>query len=337
MVRVAVVGARGYLGRELVRLLLRHPDVDAVVPVSLSGAGGAFGESVPAFRHRSDLTLAGFEDPAARDADVVFLATAGGEARTLMPELDARGARCVVDLSRDHRHEALAGEGGWVYGLAEAGPGVPRGARRIANPGCYPTATLLGIAPALAGGLLGDGPIIADGKSGVSGAGATPRADLHYAETNESVRAYKVLGHDHGAEIRLAAHRIEHAAPRARGTAVRPVRFTPHLVPQNRGLLATVYAPLRPGVEAATLRDAYAKAYTGAAFVRLVPEPDTSHVRGSNFADVAADVDPEVGWLVARSAIDNLIKGGSGAAVQNMNIALGRPETAGLDGIGGGP
>ncbi|MCA1819691.1 MAG: N-acetyl-gamma-glutamyl-phosphate reductase [Halobacteriales archaeon] len=326
---VAVIGARGYLGRELMRLLLSHPEVESLTPVSGSEAGRPYGESVPAFRHRRELVMAG--SAAAAQADAVFLAVDGEEARhhaAALPDVPL-----VVDLSRAHRAEAFHAGSGWTYGLPEFFP-VPKGTRRIANPGCYPTATMIAAGPALQNHLLSAGPLISDGKSGVSGAGASPRADLHYAETNEAVRAYKVLGHDHLGEIRLAANALESngvAAP------LRPVRFTPHLVPQNRGLLATVYLPLAPGADAAKVKAAYADAYAETPFVRVVAEPDTSHVRGSNFADVAVDVDAEAGLIVARCAIDNLVKGGAGAAVQNMNLALGLSPSAGLPAVGGGP
>lgn len=337
MVNVAVLGARGYLGRELMRILVGHPDVASIVPVSGSEAGKPYGASVPSFRHRADLVFQAAE--AAQDADVVFLATDGEEARRHAAGLP--DAPLLIDLSRAHRALAFEAGSGWTYGLSEFMP-VPKGTRRIANPGCYPTATMVAAGPALKAHLAAPGPLISDGKSGVSGAGATPRADLHFAETNEAVRAYKVLGHDHLGEIRLAAHRVESngalqpSAGRS-AEAVRPVRFTPHLVPQNRGLLATVYLPLKPGADAAAVQEAYAATYEGAPFVRIVAEPDTSHVRGSNFADVAVDVDAEAGLLVARCAIDNLVKGGSGAAVQNMNLALGYPAGAGLAQVGGGP
>ncbi|MCA1819416.1 MAG: hypothetical protein LC620_05100, partial [Halobacteriales archaeon] len=155
----------------------------------------------------------------------------------------------------------------------------------------------------------------------------------HYPEAHDAVRAYKVLAHDHLGEIRAAAGRIEGKAPT--DPSMRPVRFTPHLVPMNRGLLATVYLPTGAGADA--VKAAYAQAYAGSPFVRCVAEPDTSHVRGSNFADVCVDVDPASGLLVARCAIDNLVKGGSGAAIQNMNLTLGLPPQTGLDRVAGGP
>lgn len=338
MATAAVIGARGYLGRELVRLLLAHPELDTIVPVTTGAPGAAYGDSVPAFRHRRELVLRSHDDAAVRDADVHFLAVDGEEAKAHVARLDAAGQapKLIVDLSRAHRHAAFETGSGWTYGLPELFP-VAKGTRRIANPGCYPTATLVAAAPALRSGLAGPGPLISDGKSGVSGAGATPRADLHFPEANEAVRAYKVLGHDHLAEIRLAAARAEGVPHPATAGPLRPVRFTPHLVPQNRGLLATVYLPARPGVDAAAVRAAYASAYEGAGFVRVVPEPDTAHVRGSNFADVACDLDADAGLLVARCAIDNLVKGGAGQAVQNLNVAFGFAPTTGLPLAGGGP
>ena len=326
---VAVVGARGYLGRELVRILASHPRVAGLTLTSTSEAGKPYGDLVPSFRHRRDLVMA--PQAKARDADVVFLATDGEEAKKAVAEL-GDAPKLLIDLSRAHRHAAFEKGSGWSYGLSEFFP-VVKGTKRIANPGCYPTATMVAAGAALRGGLVADGVMIADGKSGVSGAGAAPRGDLHYPEMNETVRAYKVLGHDHLGEIRLAAH----AASGATGKTARAVRFTPHLVPMSRGLLSTVYLPAKPGVTTESVKAAYAKAYATSPFVRVVAEPDTGVVSGSNFADVAIDVDADAGLLVARCAIDNLVKGGSGQAVQNMNLALGWSETEGLTAVGGGP
>ncbi len=321
MAKASIVGARGYLGRELVRLLLNHPRIESVVPASRSVAGQSVGAVLPALGHRTDVAFVDPDDAAVTDADVVFLATPGGEAARLAPALTEAGCT-VVDLSRDHRLQALAGEAPWTYGWADVAP-VPAGSTHVANPGCYPTAAVLALAPALQAGLVAAGPLIIDGKSGVSGAGVAPQPHLHYPEMNESVTAYKVLGHDHTHEIRAAATNLSGQD--------RPVRFTPHLVPQTRGLLATVYAPAADGVTAEDLEATYARAYAGSAFVRLAGEANTGHVRGGNFADVAVDLDPETGLLVARCAIDNLVKGGSGTAVQNMNTALGWDARLGLD------
>jgi N-acetyl-gamma-glutamyl-phosphate reductase len=330
MVNAAVIGARGYLGRECMRLLLAHPRIDSLTPVSSSEAGKPYGDLVAGFRGVRHAFVPS-SDAAVSRADVLFLATDAEEARKAVAS--ARPDQLVVDLSRAHRHDGFAkgNAGGWVYGQPELLP-VPKGAKRVANPGCYPTATMLAAAPALKAGLAADGVLISDGISGVSGAGATPRADLHFPEANESVRAYKVLGHDHLAEIHLAAAAVE-----GRAAAPRAVRFTPHLAPYNRGLLATVYLPLKPGVTADQVKSAYAAAYAKTPFVHLVPEADTAAVRGSNRADVAVDADLDSGLLVARCAIDNLVKGGSGNAVQNMNMALGFEPGLGLSAVGGGP
>ncbi len=325
MVKVAVVGARGYLGRELVRLLTAHPNVEAVVTATTSQPGGVYAESVPAYG-RGGPAMVDVTDPVLHKADVVFLATAGGEAKKLAPTFGT--AKAVIDLSRDHRDEALHGKSPWVYGLGEPKPMVKKGTKLVANPGCYPTASLLALAPALAAGLVAGGPIIVDGISGVTGAGATPRPDLHYADTNESVRAYKTLGHDHEAEIQAGCTVLGKQAL---------VRFTPHLAPLNRGLLATVHAPLSAGVTPGDVKAAYEEAYAATPFVQVVAEADTTHVRGTNRAEVAVDVHGPTHLLVARCAIDNLLKGGAGAAVQNMNLLLGLPPTSGLPLIGGAP
>jgi N-acetyl-gamma-glutamyl-phosphate reductase len=329
MVNVAVIGARGYLGRECIRILLNHPKVRSLTPVSGSEAGKAYGDLVPGFRGR-DLAFVASSDPKVAEADVLFLATDAEEAKKAVAA--ARPEQLVIDLSRAHRHAAFEAGSAWSYGQPEILP-VARGAKRIANPGCYPTATMLAAAPALLAKLVADGVLISDGLSGVSGAGATPRGDLHFPEANESVRAYKVLGHDHLGEIRDVAAAVE---GRPAG-AQRAVRFTPHLVPQNRGLLATVYLPLKPGVTAEMVKAAYATAYARTPFVHVVAEADTGAVRGSNRAEVAVDVDAEAQLIVVRCAIDNLVKGGSGNAVQNMNVALGFEPTLGLPVVGGGP
>ncbi|HUR24410.1 MAG TPA: N-acetyl-gamma-glutamyl-phosphate reductase [Candidatus Thermoplasmatota archaeon] len=328
MVNVAVIGARGYLGRECIRILLNHPKVQSITPVSGSEAGKPYGELVPGFRGR-DLVFVPATDAKVSAADVLFLATDAEEAKKAVAA--ARPDQLIIDLSRAHRHDAFAKGSSWTYGQPELLP-VPKGHKRIANPGCYPTATMLAAAPALKAHLVADGVLISDGISGVSGAGATPRSDLHFPEANESVRAYKVLGHDHLGEIRDVAASVE-----GKAGSPRVVRFTPHLVPQNRGLLATVYLPLKPGVTAEQVKAAYGAAYAKTPFVHLVAEADTGAVRGSNRAEVAVDVDGEAGLIVARCAIDNLVKGGSGNAVQNMNAALGFEPTLGLPFVGGGP
>ena len=308
MTSIAIHGSRGYLGRELVRLLHRHPHVDDLQLVSDSQIGVPYAEAVPGFQRVQTPFIS--SDNA--DADVTFYATGHGYAAEHAPTVQGH----VIDLSRDHRAAALEGNG-WHYGLADIDPPA-KGTQAIANPGCYPTASLLAALPALQNGLA-NGPLIVDGKSSISGAGATPREDLHFPAANEAVRAYKVLGHDHQAEIA--------------GKSGLKTRFTPHLVPMGRGLLSTVY--LQTDADAEEIRAAYAAAYQDTAFVQFGPEPDTSHVARTNHAQVAVDVDD--GILVARCACDNLQKGGSGQAVQNLNHIMGWAPDAGLDHVGGGP
>lgn len=337
MTEAAVIGARGYLGRETVRLLHQHPAIDRILPSSRSAVGDRFDQHVPAFR---DDSIVFVDEETALQADVVFTATPGGEAQRLAPRFDEQGTRLVIDLSRDWRLPAIQDpEGsGWMYGLADVRP-VPKGTRRIANPGCYPTASLLASAPALQAGLAAPGVLIADGKSGVSGAGVQPRAAFHYPEANESVKAYKVEEHDHRSEIQAMATLLQSGTGPEAGTDAEPAeritRFTPHLVPQTRGLLSTVYLPLDTDADA--LAKAYRDAYEDTPFVHVAEEPDTAHVAGSNHADVAAHLDERAGLLVARCAIDNLVKGGAGTAVQNMNDALGHDPTTGLTGTGASP
>lgn len=328
--KTAIIGARGYLGRELVRLLVDHPHVTDVVPASTTSGGTAFKDSVATFTGHPKLQMVGVDDPQVRDADVVFLATAGGEAKSLLPQLDEAAPSLIVDLSRDHRLEAIAGTGKWTYGLAEVAPGTKKGATHVANPGCYPTASILSMTPAVAAGLATGAAIVVDGKSGVSGAGAVPRADLHYPEMHDGLRAYKVLGHDHEAEIEAACQRAGANTSAAKAL----VQFTPHLVPTSRGLLTTTYVPVNTDVAIEQVRAAYKEAYANRPFVSITDEAETKHVLHSNRAHIAVDLNERHHTLVVRAAIDNLLKGGAGAAVQNLNLALGLPETAGLPTIG---
>lgn len=346
MLSAAIVGARGYLGRECVRLLLGHPHVGDVVPISLSSPEGTLADTVPAFRGLPGLEMRAVDHPAVQEADVVFFATSGGDAKALAPKFS--DDQVLIDLSRDHRLDALkaqamllsSGEtveagtqgtaGTWSFGLCESPLAIEEGTTRIANPGCYPTSALLGMAPALTHGLVASGPVIVDGKSGVSGAGATPRPDLHFPEANDDVRAYKVVGHDHGDEMRHGAGRMAGQSPEGR-----PVRFTPHLIPVTRGLLTTTYLPLAAGVGEEDVAEAYRSAYADAPTVRLSDEARIGNVRNTALAEIAWTIDPECQMLIVRSAIDNLLKGGSGQAIQNMNRTFGYQETTGLPLIAG--
>ena len=325
--RAAVAGATGYAGQELVRLLARHPAV-ALTMATSSGAdreprpmpaltGIWNGAAVPLDVER----LAG-------EADVVFLALPDTASAELAPALLARGRR-VVDLSgafrlRDDLARAqwypAAGSAlpdGTAYGLPERNAAAVRGARLVSNPGCYPTAAVLALAPLTDAGLL-DGPVVIDAKSGVSGAGKKPSERTHFAEVDDNLSAYGVFSHRHAPEIEQGV-----------GQAV---TFVPHLLPITRGILETIYAPLRAGVTAATLDDVYAGAYADAPFVRLRGDalPEIKHVTHTNFCDIGWRVDESRRQLVLVSVIDNLVKGAAGQAVQNLNLLLGLDERTGL-------
>jgi N-acetyl-gamma-glutamyl-phosphate reductase len=333
---VAIVGASGYTGAELVRLLLEHPQVEIAGLYAKASAGQSIAQVFPQLAGRLDRTLERLDLDAAARAGVVFCALPHGESADVVEGLHGRGAT-VLDLSADFRlhdaaeHAVWYGHGGSetlraqaVYGLPETHRAALRGARLIAVPGCYPTAAILAAAPLLRAGLV-HADLIVDAKSGTSGAGRAASLALHYSEISDGVRAYKVAGtHRHTAEMEqeLGAR----------------VTFIPHLLPMVRGILACVYAtPTDAGSPAAAYRQAMAAAYQGEPFVTLLPEgasPDTQHVRGSNRAHVNVFWDARGRRVVAMAAIDNLVKGASGQAIQCMNIALGFPETAGLGGVG---
>jgi N-acetyl-gamma-glutamyl-phosphate reductase len=321
-----VAGATGYTGQELLRLLSRHP---GVVVTAATSSGATAARRLPALARLWDGTVTPLDaDALARDADVVFLALPDKAAAELAPPLVARGVR-VIDVSgafrlRDHAIRALwypethAIPSGLAYGLTELYRHEVRDARLVANPGCYPTASLLALAPLVSAGLLIAGAdIIIDAKSGVSGAGKTPSERTHFSEIHGSMGAYGVFGHRHGAEIEQELGRT--------------VTFTPHLVPLDRGILATIYVRVPPGTTEGALGDVLQAAYANDTFVRLVGDllPEIKHVAHTNFCDIGWRVDPS-GRAILVSVIDNLLKGASGQAVQNMNVMIGGAETAGL-------
>jgi N-acetyl-gamma-glutamyl-phosphate reductase len=325
-IRVAVAGATGYTGQELLRLLSRHGSVTVTAATS-SGATAA--RRLPALARLWNGTITPLDAGAlAREADVVFLALPDVAAAELAPKLIEQGVR-VVDLSGAFRLRDAGSRARWypdtravpdgvAYGLTELERTSVQGARLVANPGCYPTASLLALAPIAAAGLLLPGvDVIVDAKSGVSGAGKTPSERTHFSEVHGSMSAYGVFGHRHGAEIEQGLNR--------------PVTFTPHLVPLDRGILATIYVRVAPGTTEEALGDVLQKAYVDAPFVRLVGAalPEIKHVAHTNFCDIGWRVDAS-GRVILVSVIDNLLKGASGQAVQNMNLMIGAPETAAL-------
>ena len=350
LVKVAVVGASGYSGEELVRLLLGHPHVELTAVTSRQYAGQSVAQVFPRFASHPKARALNFSEPSAaalaKQAQIIFLALPHGVAAEYAVPLNEQGCR-VIDLSADfrlrsadvyrdfyaHEHPAPALLANAVYGLPEVYRDQIKSARLIASPGCYPTSILLPVIPLLRAGLIKPDGIIADSMSGVSGAGR--KADLGYlfCECNESVRPYGLPKHRHLSEI-------EQELSLAAGRAVF-IQFTPHLIPVNRGILTTLYlAPARHFQNDneltalnAVIQRCYTDAYAREPFVRLLEGaalPDTKNVVGTNVIEIAWRLDARTGRLIVISAEDNIVKGASGQAVQSMNIACGFPETAGL-------
>jgi N-acetyl-gamma-glutamyl-phosphate reductase len=338
MVRVAIAGASGYTGFELVRLLCAHPSVRITTITSRQQKGQRLDDVYPALKRHCDLV---FEEPdpgkLASSSDVVFTALPHEAAMDIIPGLLDRGAK-VIDLSADYRLRDAAVYGKWyskhktpellktaVYGLPELYREEIRTARLVANPGCYPTSVILAAAPLLSGRLVDSASIIADSKSGVSGAGRGASLGVHFCEVNEGFKAYKVAEHRHTPEI-------EQELSVLAGVPV-TVSFTPHLVPMTRGILSTVYSNLRDGVSEGDVDSAFRTFYRDALFVRLSGSgqlPVSLQVRGSNYCDLGWKVDERTRRAIVISVIDNLTRGASGQAVCNMNIMCGFPEDAGL-------
>ncbi|HZL41954.1 MAG TPA: N-acetyl-gamma-glutamyl-phosphate reductase [Verrucomicrobiae bacterium] len=348
--RIAIVGAAGYSGEELVRLLLRHPHTDLIAVTSRQHAGSTVAEVLPKLAGNPKSKTLRFTEPKievlAKQADVVFLALPHGVAAEYATPLLQAGC-IVIDLSADfrlksasvyrdfygHDHPAPELLGQAVYGLPELRRAEIKKATLIASPGCYPTSILLPVVPLLEAGLVKPAGIIADSLSGISGAGRKAETGYLFVECNESLRAYGIPKHRHISEI-------EQELSFAAGEQV-TVQFTPHLVPVNRGILTTLY--LTPGrlfsetqglpAYQQEIAAAYQKAYGNEPFVRLLENnelPDTKNVVGTNVIEIAWRLDPRTGRLIVVSAEDNLVKGAGGQAVQSMNIVCGFPETAGL-------
>ncbi len=338
MKRVAVVGATGYAGAELVRILAGHPQVKLTVLTSRQYAGERFDHVYPAMGGLVDLVCEAYSaERIGNEADVVFMALPHQLPMTFVPDLIKQGLK-VIDLSADFRfndaaiyesvyqpHIAKELLNSAVYGLSEVYNGQIKTAMLIGNPGCYPTSVLLPLAPLIRQGLLDPATLVADSKSGVSGAGRSLSQTSHYCEVNESFKAYKVAVHRHNPEMDAVLSR----------EAQQPVSitFVPHLVPMTRGMLTTIYATPKAGLKAQDIIDCYWSVYSQRPFIRLCPmdkQPDTLHVRGTNFCDIGLKIDDRNNRLILISAIDNLVKGAAGQAVQNMNLMRGFDETGGL-------
>ena len=336
MVKAGIINVTGYAGVELARILARHPGVEIASVTGRSAAGRKLGEVFP---HLAAIDATITEDLAG-SVDVVFSALPHAASAERLGPMMSDGVR-AVDISADFRLKDISEYGDWykvdhpypalveeaVYGLPELGRGDIARAKLVANPGCYPTAAILAIAPAVSAGLI-ESDVIVDAKSGVSGAGRKVSVDFLYSEVNENLKAYSMGGHRHMPEIAQEMRRLDPSAePR--------VTFVPHLAPMTRGILATCYAPLKPGVPGddteAVVREAYRSFYADAPFVHVADgPPETKHTLGNNDCLVYPTVDARTGRLIVVSCIDNLVKGAAGQAVQNMNLMFGMAEDEGL-------
>jgi N-acetyl-gamma-glutamyl-phosphate reductase len=334
--RVGILNVTGYAGAETVRILMRHPEVKVTSVTGRSAVGQKLGDVFPHLAGL-DLTI----EPELGDVDFVISALPHKASAEAVAPLVARGLR-VVDISADFRLKSPQAYEEWyetphpapnlleeaVYGLTELHRKEVASARVVANPGCYPTSIILAVFPALKEGVI-DGQIIADSKSGVSGAGRSLSLFTHFSEVNENVQAYGLKGHRHLPEI------IQELEPVAGPNLT--VTFVPHLIPMTRGILSTCYAPLKqdlgdPAAANRRLRELYLDYYGREPFVKVVSAPpQTKHTLGNNDCLIYPCVDPRANRLIVVSCLDNLVKGAAGQAVQNMNVMLGLPETMGLE------
>jgi N-acetyl-gamma-glutamyl-phosphate reductase len=338
MIRVGIVGSTGYTGAELVRILSGHPDVELTVLTSRQHIGVPFSSAYPAMAEVVSLACEAYSvEHLAASADVVFTALPHKLPMEIVPELIARGKK-VVDLSADFRfknadryeahyqpHEAKDLLEKAVYGLCEVYHDRIQETSLVGNPGCYPTSILLPLVPLIKKRLIDVRSIVADAKSGVSGAGRSPSLTTLFCEVAESLKPYKVAQHRHNPEIdEVLTREAEETVS---------ITFVPHLVPMSRGMLSTIYATPAAGVTAEDISRCIEDYYSGRPFIRLKPDnspPNTLHVRGTNFCDIGIALDSQNRRLILISAIDNLVKGAAGQAVQCMNIMMGLDEATGL-------
>lgn len=342
MIRTLIIGATGYTGIELIRLLDGHPNATIVAGTSRQWAGHAASDLFPYIPRERSFPLIGSHTPAdVPEADVAFLCLPHRESASAVRPLMDAGLK-VVDLSADCRIKDIPTYEEW-YGphpepdiVREAVYGLPeihhreaiRRATLVANPGCYPTTVILGLAPLAKLDSVDMSRPVADSKSGISGAGRGAKLTTSFCEAGESFKPYGVIGHRHIPEMEQELRALA-------GKQVK-VRFTPHLVPMSRGIVSTLYVPAIAEFDIAQLRELYQSYYRDEPFVRILPAgefPSVAHVRGSNMCHIGVELDERTGWVIVMSALDNLVKGASGAAVQNMNLMMGLPETAGLTGL----
>lgn len=336
--KVAVLGASGYTGSELLRFLLVHPNVEVAHLTAEKHAGKMISDVFPHLTGFLDLELKPLRPKSIpKDIDVIFAALPHGTSAEVIKELYNRDVK-IIDLGADFRisnknYKKWYGQHPCpelirksAYGITELNREQVKKAKLVANPGCYPTSSILGLAPLLKNKIADESSIIVDSKSGVTGAGRSPSLDYHFSEVNEGLKAYKVGEHRHMPEI-------EEALSNYTGLNVN-VLFTPHLIPMDRGILSTIYVNLNSKTTTKKLIDLYQKHYKNERFVRICDEkvyPSTNQVRGSNYCDIGIKVNSSNNTAVIVSVIDNLVKGASGQAVQNMNVMLGFDEEMGLE------
>lgn len=338
MIKAGIIGATGYAGQELVRLITQHPQAEIVTLTSHSYAGRDYDEVYSNYTHKNYICEEEDIEKMADICDVIFLALPHGVASKKINNNILNKTK-IIDLGADFRLQDIDVYEKWytthwskdilpeaVYGLCEINRDKIKGRRIIGNPGCYTTCSILSLYPLVKEKMIDLSSIIIDAKSGATGAGRGLSLPNHYCELNESVKAYKIANHRHTPEIE---EQLSYAA----GEKV-ILSFTPHLIPMDRGILATCYAKLNNKYAYSDIRNAYEKYYRNEYFIRLTKEgtfPETKWVKGSNFVDIGFTVDERTGRVIVIGAIDNLFKGAAGQAVQNMNILFGLEEKTGLD------
>lgn len=340
MIKVGIVGATGYVGEELIRILLHHPEVKISFATSKSYAGQSMDLMYGHFREKCSLICMKDDwESLSEEADVIFLALPHGIASHKITDSLLQKTK-MIDLGADYRLKDQKTYEDWyqtvhgsphllqkgVYGLCEWYREDIQQSSLIANPGCYTTCSILSLAPLVKENLIKPETIIIDAKSGVTGAGRSLNLANHFTECNESLKAYKVAAHRHTPEIEEQLSKMGH-------TSI-CLTFTPHLVPMNRGIFVTAYASIKNGVTEKQIRQAYKTYYDKETFIRLLPEgvyPETRWVKGSNYCDISLTLDKRTGRVIVLGTLDNLVKGAAGQAVQNMNLLFDFPETMGLE------
>ena len=337
--KIGIIGATGYTGSELTRILLNHPGAEIAVITSESRAGERFSDVHPFFRNIVDMPLESADHIDKYDLDLVFLALPHGVSMDFVKKFQNKRFK-VIDLSGDFRLSSPETYESWykkehtypegfekvAYGIPELFSDEIKNARLVANPGCYPTCSILGAAPLLSAGKVKPGQLIVDAKSGVTGAGGKAKPVTHFSNVNENFKAYGLRYHRHTIEIQEILGRVA-------GTGT-TVQFTPHLLPVDRGILSTIYLQPEDKTDEKELGEIYREFYGSKEFIRMCDAPPAiKDVRGTNYCDIHVTADDRTGLIIVLSAIDNLVRGAAGQAIQNMNIMLGLEESAGLNQI----